>query len=412
MRTLLLALVPLSGCRTPEVPEATGQGALASKLGHVELVETAPVETVLDHADLREAATVWVEMIESARHTIDLEHFYASNRAGGRLEPVIAALERAAARGVRIRVVADAGFHQTYPATLDRLDATRGIELRLLDLRARTGGVQHAKAMVVDGRQVFCGSQNLDWRSLEHIQELGLKVVSEPVARAFEDVFELDWRLAAGEPAPQVEPRVRARDFPVVAATPDGGRVLVTPAFSPRGLLPDPELWDLPALVDWIDAAQERVRVQLLSYKAIGRDGEYWNVLEGALRRAAARGVRVELLLSHWSQRHGTIEGLQSLQCLSNVEVRLVTIPEAAEGFLPYARVIHAKYMVVDGRRAWVGTANWEKSYFTTSRNMGLLVDGQALAARLDAFFQDGWDSPYAETVDPARAYEAPRIGE
>jgi phosphatidylserine/phosphatidylglycerophosphate/cardiolipin synthase-like enzyme len=114
-------------------------------------------------------------------------------------------------------------------------------------------------------------------------------------------------------------------------------------------------------------------------------------------------------LLADWSKRHGTIEGLQSLQCLPNIEVRLMSIPEWSGGFIPFARVVHAKYLVVDGDYCWVGTSNWSRGYFYGSRNVGLLVHGTSFGAQLDRFFESGWDSPYAETVDPGRTYEAPR---
>jgi phosphatidylserine/phosphatidylglycerophosphate/cardiolipin synthase-like enzyme len=154
------------------------------------------------------------------------------------------------------------------------------------------------------------------------------------------------------------------------------------------------------------------VRVQLLSYRASGRDGKYFDVIENALRRADARGVEVEMLLADWSKSRGTIEGLQSLQALSHVTVKLSGIPQWSGGFVPFARVIHAKFLVADGRRAWLGTSNFSADYFLASRNVGFVIDGRALAAQLDGFFEDGWTSSYAQTVDPSARYEAPRVSE
>ena len=115
-------------------------------------------------------------MIDGARSSIDLAEFYASDAPGSRLAPVIAALERAAARGVAVRGLFDAKFAQTYPDTIARLGALENVQTRLLDLKPVTGGVLHAKYFLVDGRATWLGSQNLDWRSLEHIQELGVRV--------------------------------------------------------------------------------------------------------------------------------------------------------------------------------------------------------------------------------------------
>lgn len=388
-------------------------GACRTPADTLALVETAPVETTLDQADLPETADVWVELIDGASTSIELAHFYASNREGGRLEPVVQALIRAAERGVHVRFLADAGFHETYPDTLDRLDRVPGIEVRLYDLRALTGGVLHQKTMLVDGRHVWIGSANFDWRALEHIQELGVVVQSEPVALAIGDAFELDWTLAGGaEPgAPRPEPRVGSDDFPVQLVF-AGRPVRVWPGVSPLQLAPEPALWDLDRLVAWIDAARESVVVQLLSYHAHERTGERFGALDDALRRAAERGVSVRLLVAHWSQRRSRIAELQALQRIPGIQVGILTVPEHSSGFEPFSRVAHAKYCVVDGLRAWVGTSNWSRDYFEKSRNVGVFVDGKPFAGRLAAFFEDGWASAYAEVVDPDGDYAEPRVAQ
>lgn len=375
----------------------------------LELVETTPVETTLGSPDIPETVDVWLEMIGGARESLELAHFYASDEAGSRLSGVVEAIEAAAARGVRVRFLADAGFHATYPETLDRLGARENVALRLYDLRARTGGVLHAKLMLVDGREAFLGSQNFDWRALEHIQELGLRIRVAPLVRAFAQAFEADWKRAAGEEVPAESHD--ASLFPVEAALAGGAKVRVTPLFSPRPFLADEALWDLPRLVAAIDGARERVLVQLLSYNVSERGGAYFDLLDTALRRAAARGVEVRLLLADWSKRRGSIEALQSLQVLPRVSVRLSTLPQAARGFIPYARVAHSKYLVVDGELAWIGTSNWSRGYFHESRNLGLLIEGEAMATRLEAFFDGLWSSDYCAEIDPCATYEPPRVG-
>src|SRR5437867_2339422 len=116
--------------------------ACAAAPARIELVETAPIETTLRHADVRDAADVWVEMIAGAKATIDLAEFYASNAPNSRLEPVVRAVEAAAHRGVRVHFLAEASFVKTYPDTLERL-ARAGVVVRHLELG--TGGILHAK---------------------------------------------------------------------------------------------------------------------------------------------------------------------------------------------------------------------------------------------------------------------------
>jgi phosphatidylserine/phosphatidylglycerophosphate/cardiolipin synthase-like enzyme len=403
LRSLLLLSLGLA-CATP----GPVSPAVSAEPGLV-LVESSPVETPLDHPDIPDAWQVWPEMIGSATRTLEVAQFYVSNAPGSRLEPVIQAIEAAADRGVQVRVLAEEKFAKQYPETLERLAARRGIQVRRMDTAKSMGGVMHAKYFLVDGREAFLGSQNFDWRALEHIQELGLRVRVPQVVRALGDVFEQDWALAAGAPPPTPTASEASTVGPFPARF-GGETVRVSPAFSPQGFLPVPATWDLPKLVGLIDGAKRTVRVQVLTYRPKDRDGGEWRELEDALKRASTRGVRVELMVADWGTRPGTIEGLQAVHAPPGLTVKLVTIPRASSGFIPFARVVHAKYMVVDGEAAWLGTSNWERDYFTRTRNVGLIIEGAAFARSLERFFTDTWRSPYAAEVDPRAKYAPPSI--
>jgi phosphatidylserine/phosphatidylglycerophosphate/cardiolipin synthase-like enzyme len=93
---------------------------------------------------------------------------------------------------------------------------------------------------------------------------------------------------------------------------------------------------------------------------------------------------------------------------LPGVAVKLVSIVPWSGGEIPYARLIHAKYMVVDGRKVWVGTSNWEDGYFTRSRNVSVFIDSAHLGERLDRFFADLWSRPYARPAALAVPVTAP----
>jgi len=402
----------------------------------IRIVQTVPTETVLRPA-AREPAQEWAAGIAGAKETIDWAAFYVSGEPGSRLEPVVAALIDAAHRGVWIRFLADAGFYKTYPDILDDLAAVDHIQVRLVDYKALAGGVMHAKYFILDRREAYVGSQNTDWRSLEHIWETGAWIELPDYVRALGRIFLMDWADGAhlgedsGSPVPGDPGGVReppeGRGFhendygeappigPIgwwttgVDGKPDS--VYVYPAFSPRDRLENATQWDLPLILNALRAAEDSVHVTCLTYSPQARDGTYWEVLDDELRKAAVRGVQVRLMVSDWSKRKPTIDYLKSLACVPGLEVRMVTIPEASSGFIPFARVIHSKFMTVDGTTFWLGTGNWEKSYFTTTRNVGLIGRHPRVTRELDASFRDMWNSPYAYPVDPGAEYEPPRVG-
>jgi phosphatidylserine/phosphatidylglycerophosphate/cardiolipin synthase-like enzyme len=138
----------------------------------------------------------------------------------------------------------------------------------------------------------------------------------------------------------------------------------------------------------------------------------FYPVIDDALRAAAQRGV-IKLMVSDWNTGMPDIAYLKSLAVPPNVQVRVVSLPPASGGFIPFARVIHTNTMKIDDAIAWVGTSNWEGGYMDNSRNLEMVLRDPVLAKRLDALHEQLWDSPYAAPVDldkslPSRIRAAP----
>lgn len=375
-----------------------------------QLVESWPVETSLDNPELPQAHEVWLEMIAGARERLDIAEFYITSEPGHRMEPVLDAIVAAGARGVKVRVLVDSTFYaKNYQKDVDRLAVAKGVELKKYEVERLMGGVLHAKYFLVDGRGGYVGSQNFDWRSLEHVQELGVRFQDPELALALQEVFEADWAWAGGAARESIAGKsLRAWPVKVQLQLPDGA-LSVMPVASPTGWLPSEEMWDLPRIIELIDGAKKKVRFQLLNYHTRDYEGRAFPEIEDAIRRASARGVEVEILLSDWSAKRGAVDVLKGLEALPQVTVKLVSIPEWSGGFVDFARTVHSKYLVVDGARSWLGTSNWGRDYFHESRNVGFIVEGPSFASRLDRGFDRLWSSPYASQIDPLKQYQAPK---
>ena len=376
-----------------------------------ELVQTSPAETVLRNPDLRDPVTVWSEMFDSAQKEIVIGQFYAVTKPGTAFEKVVERLAAAGARGVKIRFLIDQkGVGLSEASTLERLKAIPNLELRVMDFSKLTGsGIIHAKYLVVDGKQAFIGSQNFDWRSFEHIHETGLRITDAKMVGEVLAVFNQDWRaqalLAKGGKVPEVNKKVVAADYRQDAY------LLASPnKYNTRGV-GDSES-GLPAL---LANAKTEVRVQLLDYAPIsyGPNGTrpYYAVIDNAVRAAANRGVKVKLMVSNWNLEMPAQAYLKSLAVLPNVEIRVVTLPMSSSGFIPFARVIHSKTMVIDNQVAWVGTSNWSGGYMDASRNFEVVMRNEKMAERLAATQEQIWTSPYAQPLNISKQYPKPVKG-
>ncbi|MBP1130524.1 phosphatidylserine/phosphatidylglycerophosphate/cardiolipin synthase-like enzyme [Serratia sp. PL17] len=374
-----------------------------------ELVYTAPVETALQADDLRNTAQVWQQMFDAAKTRIDLGQFYVANEQGSLLDGVLQHLKAAGERGVKIRfLMEEKGIRISTPETLEQLKAIPNLELRIIPYQRLSGGILHAKYLLVDGEQAFVGSQNFDWRALAHIHETGLRISDAGVVGQIQAIFEQDWQaqalLAADKPVPPLP-------YQPNADTPQGNYLVASPrAYNPAGVI-DSQV-ELPRL---LATAKQQVRVQVMDYAPLSygpeRSRPYYAVIDNALRSAAARGVKIELMVANWNTKKPDIAWLKSLSVVPNVQIKIVTIPPASSGFIPFARVIHSKIMTIDGETAWIGTSNWTGGYLDNSRNLELVLHNPLMSQRVDKLYSQLWNSVYAEPLKLDYDYPTPKPG-
>jgi phosphatidylserine/phosphatidylglycerophosphate/cardiolipin synthase-like enzyme len=385
---------------------------LLSNLSHAkfeapgfELVVTTPVEAGLDAGELRGPGEVWKELIDGAKSRLDFGQMYASGQAGEPLDEILDHLEAAGGRGVKVRfLLEEKMMRASVEETVARLRKIPNLELRILDFsKLSAGGILHAKYIVADGKRAFVGSPNFDWRSLKHVHETGLLISDARLVKQIGEIFAIDWnawtQVSQGK-------RVPTR-FAYRANSREAGRayLVASPkAFLPVGVRNSEE--ELPRL---IGEAKREIRVQVLDYAPLRRDGSFYPVIDNALRAALARGVKVKLLVSHWNLGKPEIAHLQSLSLIPGIEVRFAKLPMASSGPIPFARVNHSKFMTIDESLAWVGTSNWTGGYLDKTRNLEVVVKDPALAARLNRVHGQLWDAPYTSQLDPLKAYEEPK---
>lgn len=379
-----------------------------------ELVYSYPAETSLENSDIRSPEQVWCEMFNDAKKRIDLTQMYIStDPSGDALNSAIACLEAAGKRGVKIRFVVEKGMEGASNAEgIARIKAIPNLELQAIEWKKINGdGIIHAKYIIVDGHTAFMGSQNFDWRALKHIHETGVKIEDESIVAQMQKIFDFDWRawkaVNRGKPWKDIFPLQAAQSVRPVAAVDRRAYLVASPwKWNPHGI-GDSE----SELVRLMGTAKERIQVVVMDYAPVDFHRVFYPVIDDAIRAAAQRGVKVQLAIANWSTEPGKIEYIKSLSLLPNIEIRVVTLPEAKGGFIPFARVVHSKFMVVDGKTTWLGTSNWTGGYLDQSRNLELVVKDDAFAGRLAKMQEQLFTSAYAVAVDVNKNYPRPRKG-
>jgi phosphatidylserine/phosphatidylglycerophosphate/cardiolipin synthase-like enzyme len=272
-----------------------------------------------------------IDEIDTARCGIDVSVYILSN------SNVIDALIRAAARGVRVRVMLEQypfGGGGTQEETMDVLTAS-GIEVRW---SANDVRFSHAKFMVIDRSIAMIMNANLTASAFDDNREFGATTTDEESVSQAQAVFDRDWNH---EPV-----------------TPSEGPLIVSPTNSRERYL------------DLISRADESIDF----YAEVIRDPG----IIGALLQAEYRGVAVRLIVDD-SIDEASQESLVTL-FEGGVEIRL------ASGLY-----IHAKLMVIDNALAVVGSQNFTATSLDLNRELAIVLTDPATLSRCTSVFERDW---------------------
>ncbi len=365
-----------------------------------------------------------VEAMDAARRVVHLET-YIFEFAGSALS-VAEALERAAQRGVVVRLVIDGvGTPAIPPAWRDRFDAA-GVHWHIYAPLGRFGLLLpsrwrrlHRKLCVVDGTVGFCGGINIiddqDDVALGKLDaprlDFSLRVAG-PLVHDMNDTMEqLWWRLQAARSARRREFRAAWEALRESRPVGDFSRLLQkldTARTSVQGSGGDSAFGDSSAAPLGVDSARatlllrdnvsHRHDIERAYLKAIGaarREIVIANAyfipgrkLRRALIMAAARGVRVRLL------SQGKYENFFQYRAARPVYQHLVNAGIEIHEYAPSA--FHAKVAVVDERWATVGSTNLDPLSLLLAREANVMTTdrrfAELLRSHLDGLVQTAGD--------------------
>jgi phosphatidylserine/phosphatidylglycerophosphate/cardiolipin synthase-like enzyme len=136
----------------------------------------------------------------------------------------------------------------------------------------------------------------------------------------------------------------------------------------------------------------------------------------GALRSAAARGVRVRLLYNLDDRPPGTSVPPPPRTRVDEIEA----LPLATCGVPGWPDLMHHKYVIRDRESVWTGSMNWTDDSWSREENVLAMVESQAVAQRYADDFEQLWRTKEvrrsgkvpSDPVDGIGTWFSPKRGE
>lgn len=431
----LILLAAAAGCQTvarsvPAAPSFAVQaepGGAVGQLAAQAMRDARPGQSALVLlATGEDALDARLMLIAQAQRSIDLQYYIFRPDSSG--QALAAALQQAAARGVRVRLLLDDWGTRPDDAALQRLAADPFFEVRLFNPLAypqapalsllldfeRGQRRMHNKLLVADGRAAITGGRNVGDEYFARRREFAFADVDVlafgPVVPEMAAGFDRYWNdpatAAITPPAPPRAPATSSSDAAPMqdAAGPSAGRQdrfaerLRSDALR-RFVGPATAVQDLPGKVDPARPQERSVlgheiapvmgspRSELLIVSPYFVPGE--GGVE-QLRTLAARGVRVTVVTNSLAATdvpavHAGYARYRAALLRAGVEI--FEVRADAVGRRPTrtragsSRVsLHAKLMVVDRSRTFVGSMNIDPRSLRLNTENGVVVDSAELA--------------------------------
>jgi cardiolipin synthase A/B len=265
-------------------------------------------------------------LLRSSKKTLDLTMYKLRDPQAQQ------ALIDDANRGVKVRVLLDklSGGPFNQPA-FDDLRA-HGVSVAWGSTKV---SITHQKSFVIDRKKAVILTGNFQEGYYASSRDYALVDTKAKDVAAIESAFELDWGDSAG-------------------TAPSGSDLLWSPGSETK-------------LVALIASAKHMLRVENEELKE--------PAIVSALAAAAKRGVAVQLLMmdqSGWRAGFGLLKA-------AGVEVRTFALSAPL--------YIHAKAMVVDARRVFLGSENFSVRSLQENRELGIVTGTKAVVAAVQATF-------------------------
>lgn len=289
-----------------------------------------------------EGHSLFNDNIDSAQQAIDMVMFHLSD------PETISHLLQAHDRGVAIRIILDRKIlvSSSAQAIRDSL-AQKGIEVRA---SSTAFSITHEKAAIFDGKKAIVSSINLT-KLVGVTRDFGVLTEDPSVVAEMENVFAADWQNAENNGA-------------------------VTPDLSDEKLVWSP-VNSKDKITALIQGAQHSV---LLETENLGDTD-----VIAALSLKASQGVSVTVIVPACVEGTSPTRNFPYLQTLASGGVSALASAPPYTADHPY---IHAKVIVVDGTRFYVGSENLSHNSLASAREVGIIEANSQISQSISSVLQ------------------------
>lgn len=271
------------------------------------------------------------EAIKNARFEILMEIYLLSDRE------IIDAIESAHDRGVAVNIIIEChpfGGGNINKKTIDELNKKR-INNKCA---SKNFALTHEKAVVVDASLAFIMTQNLTNSSFEKNREYDVRDADKKDVDEIRNIFLDDWKESSFIPT-----------LNSIIESPNNSRAAIT---------------------NLINSASQEIDIEM----EIIDDTQIVGLLS-----KRAHEIKVNVILPTIKQINANKKSIDSLRN-AGANVRVITDP-----------YMHAKMILVDERRAYVGSINLTSASIDENRELGIILSQQDVTDKLQMTFFEDW---------------------
>lgn len=311
--------------------------------------------------------------IRSAKHTILAEYYLIRNDETGRI--FADELQAAVVRGVKVYLIYDYIGCLDTPSSYFKKLSHAGIKLLPFNIPSFKRGIawfdhrDHRKITLIDGKLAFLGGFNIGdeyadkMQQLDQFRDSGFSVAGSAVHELVE-MFESLWELERGKTTQLLDNKGTSHSsYPGYA----------TVSFISGGPHQSSSYIRSAFLFNIASASEE-----LLIANPYFVPGPR---IIRALLRAARRGVRVKLLMPSRSD--------VPLVQLVGRSMYTVLLRGGIQIYEMHTAILHAKVMLVDMERTFIGSANLDQRSFHRNFEINGIIDSSAFGKQIKAMLEE-----------------------